>query len=87
MPEICRFHGIVIHMYAREQLEPPHFHVAYGDQNAQIEIESFTVIHGALRGPQLKRVCLWAQVHQLELLENWKLCANKRSPNRIPRLP
>ena len=39
MPEICRFYGIVIRMYAREHA-PPHFHAEYGGAEVSIEIEN-----------------------------------------------
>lgn len=29
----------------------------------------------------------WARMHHQALLEDWELCANKQTPNRIPPLP
>ncbi len=47
MPEICRFYGIVIYMYYDEH-NPPHFHAEYGEDEAQININSLAIIHGSL---------------------------------------
>lgn len=37
MPEICRFFGIVIVMFADDH-NPPHFHVKYGNHRALVGI-------------------------------------------------
>ena len=58
MPEICRFDGIVIYMYADDHL-PPHFHAKYSGEEAQVSITDGTVIRGrisAARGAQGGRV-------------------------------
>jgi hypothetical protein len=38
MPEICRFYGIVIRMYANDHA-PPQFHAQYGEYEALVAIE------------------------------------------------
>jgi len=42
MPEISRFFGVIVYMYARDHL-PPHFHAAYNDEEAMISIETGNV--------------------------------------------
>lgn len=42
MPEICRFYGIIIHMYFNEH-NPPHFHATYQGFKASITIEDGVV--------------------------------------------
>jgi hypothetical protein len=39
MPEISRFFGIIIAMYAKDHI-PPHFHAKYGDYLGLFSIES-----------------------------------------------
>ena len=46
MPELCRFHGLVITTYHNEH-GVPHFHVVYAECDATIEIETERV-HGSL---------------------------------------
>lgn len=47
MPEISRFHGIVIRMFFADH-SPPHFHAEYGGYEAVINIETLAVISGKL---------------------------------------
>ena len=42
MPEISRFWGIIIRMYADEHA-PPHFHAEYGDYEVTVDIETGVV--------------------------------------------
>ena len=42
MPEICRFFGVVIQMYFREE-HAPHFHVRYAGKRASIDIGTLGV--------------------------------------------
>ena len=70
MPEISRFFGIVITMYFRDH-PPPHFHAAYGGQEASIEIGTGRILKGRL-GPHARRlVVAWATQHTAELRANW----------------
>ena len=43
MPEISRFYGIAIYIFFREH-DPPHFHAAYGEYQALIDIRTFGVL-------------------------------------------
>jgi hypothetical protein len=47
VPQISAFYGIVVAMYFADH-PPPHFHVRYGEFQAQIEIASGAVISGTL---------------------------------------
>jgi len=71
MPEISRFLGIVIRMYFFDH-EPPHFHAAYGNAEAQIRIAPVGLLGGRLPARVLALVVEWATLHQAELLENWR---------------
>ena len=70
MPEICRFLGIVISMYFNEH-NPPHFHVAYNEYRAVLDIATLNVIDGRLPARVRGLVEEWAELHQAELLEMW----------------
>jgi hypothetical protein len=39
MPELSRFYGIVIYMFAKNHL-PPHFHAKYGEHIGVIDIRT-----------------------------------------------
>lgn len=85
MPTISVFYGILITMYVNDH-PPPHFHAAYGEFEALIEIETGRLILGELPRPQLANVQQWRQLHAAALMENWTLCRMKQPPKRIAPL-
>ena len=85
MPQISRFFGIVIYMYAKDHL-PPHFHAIYGDDEAMIDIKKKKVINGALSKRALKLVKEWIDLHEQELIDNFEE-AQKPMPNFKPIEP
>ena len=85
MPTISTFYGILIQMFWQEHA-PPHFHALYGEFEALIDIRTFEVIRGYLPRRALSLVKEWATSHENELMEDWRLCENRQSPNKIPPL-
>ena len=79
MPQICRFFGIVIYMYAKDHL-PPHFHAFYGDDEVMIDIRTKLVIEGAVSQRAFRLIKEWAELHEEELLRNFEE-AQKPMPN------
>ena len=77
MPEICRFYGIIITMFAQEH-NPPHFHVRYNDFHAIVEIKTGT-IKGTLPRRALNLVYDWLDLHREDLLDNWARMENGES--------
>ncbi|QRR03206.1 DUF4160 domain-containing protein [Dyadobacter sandarakinus] len=71
MPEICRFFGIVIHMYFDDH-NPPHFHVEYQDCRTIIGIRDAELLEGYLPAKQLKLVQAWTILREEELLSNFR---------------
>ncbi|MGC1852252.1 MAG: DUF4160 domain-containing protein [Solirubrobacterales bacterium] len=78
------FYGITIWMYYDEAHHRgrPHFHARYGEEEASIDIESLTVIGGALTPRAGRLVIEWAATHQGELRDNWE-----RARNHQPLMP
>lgn len=73
MPELSRFHGLIIRMYF-EVGEPhhfPHFHAYHQSDVAVISIDPINVLAGSLPRRQLRLVEAWAELHLEELRENW----------------
>lgn len=79
MPEISRFLGIIIRMFADEH-NPPHFHAIYQGEEAAFLIENFKMIEGKLPDRVRGLIVEWASLHREELLENWKLLQNSNPP-------
>jgi hypothetical protein len=72
VPTISRFFGIVIAMFFDDH-GPPHFHARHAGGSAKIRIDPVEVIDSNLARRQLRLVLAWAELHQEELLENWRL--------------
>ena len=85
VPEICRFFGIVIQMYFREE-HAPHFHARYSDRKAAIEIKTLKVLSGRLPPRIQGFIAEWATLHEKELLENWERARLGRKLRRIAPL-
>jgi hypothetical protein len=85
MPELCRFYGIVIKMHRNEH-PPPHFHAAYGSEEALIDFERMSVYAGKLSPRALGLVMEWTALHQSELRERWEAAQNHRVVAKIAPL-
>ncbi len=88
MPELSRFFGIIIRMYAEPGAphHQPHFHVYYQNYAAVYSIESIELLSGELPRRQRRLVEAWAELHQNELLENWKRLQAGLFPYKIAPL-
>lgn len=88
MPELSRFFGIIIRMYAEfgAPHHEPHFHAYYQDDIAIYGIETLEPIAGSLPRRQQRLVEAWAELHQEELLVDWQRLQKGRKPNPIDPL-
>ncbi|MGH7687153.1 MAG: DUF4160 domain-containing protein [Candidatus Dormibacteria bacterium] len=86
MPRISVFYGIVISMRWREH-GPPHFHAAYGANEASVGIDPLAVLRSTLPPRQLGLVMEWAAQHQDELASNWNRAQERRPLASIAPLP
>ena len=66
-----RFLGLVITMHFDDH-DPPHFHALHADGEAKVRIDTLELIDSTLSRRQLRFVVAWAELHQDELLENWR---------------
>jgi hypothetical protein len=85
MPTISRFLGIVIAMFFDDH-EPAHFHACAADGAAKVRIDTLEVIESTLGRRQLRFVLAWAELHQEELLENWRLARAGETLHQIEPL-
>jgi hypothetical protein len=88
MPELSRFFGIIIRMYA-EPFAPhqrPHFHAYYQEQAAVYGLDTVELISGALPHRQRRLVEAWAELHREELMQDWRLLQQGRRPQPIAPL-
>lgn len=82
MPEVSRFLGIIITMYADDH-NPPHFHATYGDYEAIYDLEEKAFIKGMLPTKQARFVLAWAELHEEEILSNWNNLIDGKGINKI----
>ncbi|MEO8681393.1 MAG: DUF4160 domain-containing protein [Vicinamibacterales bacterium] len=88
MPEISRFYGIVIRMFAEAggRHHRPHFHAIYQDHAAAFAIDTLEMLGGELPIPQWRLVEDWAKLHRAELLDDWTLLRSGQPPVKIDPL-
>lgn len=87
MPTLSMFFGIIIRMYyAPKEHNPPNIHVYYQDFKAVIKISNCEITEGELPAKQSRLVFAWIEIHQEELIANWKLCQNGEKPFNIEPL-
>ena len=87
MPEISRFYGIIIRIFfetGRHQL--PRFHAAYAEYVASYTIDPPAVLAGVMPRKQHNLILAWTELHQEELIENWRLVSQNHSPKMIEGL-
>ena len=85
MPEISRFLGIVIKMFADDH-NPPHFHAYYAEHEAVIEINGISIFAGRLPPRAVGLVLEWTTIHQQELLDDWDRAQNHQPLVKIEPL-
>ncbi len=88
MPEICRFFGIIIRMYAEPQAphHRPHFHAYYQEDVGVYAIDTIELIAGQLPRRQHRLVEAWVELHQRELLVDWERLQSGQMPFKIDPL-
>jgi len=88
MPEVSRFFGIIVRMYAEAggQHHRPHFHAYYQENVAIYGIDAIDALAGSLPRRQQRLVEAWAELHHQELQENWHRLQHGRPPRKIEPL-
>ena len=73
MPELSRFHGIIVRMFWEPDAphHRPHFHAVYQDSEVSIALDTIEVLAGGLPRKQQRLVEAWAELHHAELIEAW----------------
>jgi hypothetical protein len=85
VPEVSRFHGIVIRQF-HDDHAPPHFHALHSSGQASFVIETGLVLKGSLPPKEHRRVLEWLALHRAELAENWRRACEFQPLQRIAPL-
>lgn len=88
MPVISMFYGVIVLMYYfdNKKHRQPHIHVQYSDEEAVISIPDGTVLEGTLKSAKLKLVQAWIEIHQEDLIADWRLAVNGQAVFKIDPL-
>ena len=88
MPELTRFLGIIIRMYAEPDAphHTPHFHAYYQDHEAIYGLDPIELMSGSFPRRQQRLVEAWAELHQVELLTDWQRLQAGQKPLPIAPL-
>ena len=88
MPEISRFFGIMIRMFveAGGPHHLPHFHAYYQDRVGIYDIVRVERLAGSLPRRQERLVLAWAELHQDELMDDWRRLQEGTLPVKIEPL-
>jgi hypothetical protein len=79
MPIISIFYAL----FDDKQHHVPHIRVQYGEESAIVAIPSGEVVKGSIRSSLMKLIQAWIEIHQEELMANWKRAVNGEKVFRI----
>ena len=82
------FYCIIISMYYldKKQLNLPHIHVKYQDEEAVISLIDGQLLEGTLKTNKMKLVQAWIEIHNEELMADWTLAISGETIFKIDPL-
>jgi len=82
MPTISMFFGILIKMFFvdTDKHHVPHIHADYQGQSAVYSIPDGELLAGTLPISKQKLVIAWMEIHKEDLLADWNLAVNGKTP-------
>ncbi len=87
MPTLSVFFGIIIRMYKEigGKHNLPHIHAEYGEDEAVFDLDG-NKMEGSLPSKKERMVQTWIDIHQEDLVANWKLLQSGEQFFKIPPL-
>ena len=73
----------MMYYFDNQKHQRPHIHVKYQDDEAVIAIPEGELLEGKLQRSKFKIVQAWVEIHQDELMANWKLAVSGQQIFRI----
>ena len=88
MPTISMFYGILIRMFFKDtdKHHLPHIHAEYQGDVAVYSIPDGDILTGRIPLSKSKLVVAWIEIHKDDLLADWELAVNGKTPFKIKRL-
>ena len=88
MPTISMFYGILIRMFFMDidKHKSPHIHAEYQGQKAVYSIPDGELLAGSMNPKKQKLIVAWIEIHRDDLIADWQLAVNGKSPFKIKGL-
>ena len=88
MPAISMCYGILIRVFFQDtdRHHLPHIHAEYQGKTAVYSIPDGKLLAGLISPQKEKLVVAWIEIHQDDLLADWELAVNGKTPFRIKGL-
>lgn len=88
MPVISMFFGILIRMFFKDtdKHHTPHIHADYQGEVAVYSIPDGEILAGSLPPNKHKLVAAWIEIHRDDLLADWQMAVNGKTPFPIKGL-
>lgn len=88
MPVISMFYGVIVHLYFvdNKQHHQPHVHVSCQEQEAVVSIPDGKLLEGNIPPNKMRLLLAWIEIHQDELMADWKLASTGQLPYKIEPL-
>jgi len=79
------FYGILIRMFFKDtdKHHLPHIHAEYQGEVAVYSIPDGDVLAGQIPPAKAKLVVAWIEIHKDDLLADWELAVNGKTPFKI----
>ena len=88
MPIISMFYGIIVMMYYFDDRRHhhPHIHIECAGDEAVVSIPDGNLIEGSIRSAKLRLVQAWIEIHQDDLMSDWRLAISGQAVFKIEPL-
>ncbi len=88
MPTISMFYGILIRMFFKDtdKHHLPHIHAEYQGEIAVYSIPDGELLAGSILPQKQKLVLAWIEIHKDDLIADWELAVNGKTPFKIKGL-
>lgn len=88
MPTISMFYGILIRMFFKDtdKHHAPHIHAEFQGEVAVYSIPDGEVLAGHIPPTKAKLVVAWIEIHKDDLMADWELAVNGKTPFKIKGL-
>jgi hypothetical protein len=88
MPTISMFYGILIRMFFKDvdKHQLPHIHAEYQSDVGVFSIPDGKLLAGGVPPKKEKLIVAWIEIHHDDLLADWELAVNGKTPFKIKGL-